>query len=260
MKQKIALIGSGVLANVIVRAYQNGLLPDYEIVAVLGIAHGETEAAAKDADCAAVFDIEDVIDLNPDYVVEAAAVEAVRAYLPDVVAAGINFIPLSIGAFADADFLARTKELARKNGAKVHLPSGAIGGYDVLRTISLMNGAKMEFTMNKSRVNMAGTTLYDRCPESGEVAIIFEGNASQAIELLPGHVNVAVAASLATVGPDNMKVVIYSDPNDPEDEMRSRIISDKASANLVIRSTPPDIAGWSVVALLNNLASPVQFA
>jgi aspartate dehydrogenase len=121
-------------------------------------------------------------------------------------------------------------------------------------------GASMEFTMNKSRVNMGGTSLYEKCPAEGEPAVIFEGTAREAIQLLPGHVNVAVAAALATVGPDKMRVIINSDPNDPDDEMHSRIRADKASAHLIIRSVPADIAAWSVVALLNNLASPIQFA
>ena len=260
MKHKFALVGSGNLAGIIVGAYSEGRMPDYEIVAVMGVEYEGTQKLADKAQCPAVHDIEEVLLLEPEYVIEAAAVGAVRAYLNPILSAGVNFVTLSIGTFADEAFLNHAKELASENGVKIHFPSGAIGGYDVLRTISMMDGASMEFTMNKSRVNMVGTTLYDKCPESGEPAVIFEGNAAEAIKLLPGHVNVAVAASLATVGPERMKVVIFSDPNDPDDEMHSIIISDKASAHLIIRSVPADIAAWSVVALMNNLASPIQFA
>lgn len=260
MKHRFVLIGSGNLATIIANAYRQGLMPDYEMAAVLGTDRESTERIASSAGCSAVYDIRDVLQLKPEYVVEAAAVGAVKAYLKQTLSAGISFVALSIGAFADEGFLDDARRLAQEHGVKIHLPSGAIGGFDVLRTISMMDHVSMEFTMNKSRVNMVGTSLYDKCPEAGEAVTIFEGTAAEAIELLPGHVNVAVASALATVGPEKMKVVIYSDPEDPDDVMHSIIKSDKASAHLTIRSVPADIAAWSVVALMNNLVSPVQFA
>lgn len=266
MKKKFVLIGSGNLAGIIAGAYADGRLPDYEMLGVLGIEKDATEVIAAKAGCRAMFSLSEAISLKPDYMVEAASVEAVKAYLPEGLSAGISFVTLSIGTFADAEFYAKAKETASENDAKIYFPSGAVGGFDVLRTITTMGAADetgtadMEFTMNKSRLNMMGTSLYDKCPAEGDPVTIFEGSASEAIEVLPGHVNVAVAEALATVGSEEMKVRIYSDPNELDDVMISRISAEKASAELTIRSVPADIAAWSVVALLNNLASPIQFA
>ena len=50
----------------------------------------------------------------------------------------MNLVVLSIGAFADLAFYEEVKQAAREGGAKVHLASGAIGGFDVLQTVTLM--------------------------------------------------------------------------------------------------------------------------
>ena len=42
----------------------------------------------------------------------------------------------------DLDFYAQVKAAAVEGGAKVHLASGAIGGFDVLQTVTLMAQAQ----------------------------------------------------------------------------------------------------------------------
>ena len=55
---------------------------------------------------------------------------------------GVSLVVLSIGAFADLAFYEEVKQAAREGGAKVHLASGAIGGFDVLQTVTLMAEAQ----------------------------------------------------------------------------------------------------------------------
>ena len=55
---------------------------------------------------------------------------------------GVNLVVISIGAFADLAFYEQVRQAARDGGAKVHLASGAIGGFDVLQTVSLMAQAQ----------------------------------------------------------------------------------------------------------------------
>ena len=64
--------------------------------------------------------------------------EAVREMACTVLEHGVNLVLLSIGAFADAAFYGQVKDAARRGCAKVHLANGAIGGFDVLQTITLM--------------------------------------------------------------------------------------------------------------------------
>lgn len=64
--------------------------------------------------------------------------EAVRDMACTVLEHGVSLVLLSIGAFADAAFYGQVRDAARRGCAKVHLANGAIGGFDVLQTITLM--------------------------------------------------------------------------------------------------------------------------
>ena len=56
---------------------------------------------------------------------------------------------LSIGALADTAFYEEVKQTAAENHTRVHLVSGAIGGFDVLRTVSLMGDCSASFDTEK---------------------------------------------------------------------------------------------------------------
>ena len=84
------------------------------------------------------------------------------------------------------------------------------------------------------------------------------GTAAQAIAVLPTKVNVAVAASLAATGPDRACAEIVSVPGFTGDDHCITAEIDGVKAVVDIYSRTSAIAGWSVVALLRNLASPIM--
>ncbi len=87
-------------------------------------------------------DVDALLALEPEYIVETASVEAVRAMAVPVLKKGVNLVIISIGAFADLAFYEQVKAAAAEGDAKVHLASGAIGGFDVLQTVTLMAQAQ----------------------------------------------------------------------------------------------------------------------
>ena len=94
---------------------------------------------------------------------------------------------------------------------------------------------------------------------SSEQRIVFSGNATEAIGMFPTKVNVAVAASLASVGPENMQVSIQSTPGFVGDTQKVEIKNDQVHAVVEGYSATSDIAGWSVVNTLINITSPIVF-
>ena len=92
-----------------------------------------------------------------------------------------------------------------------------------------------------------------------EKTTVFTGNAKQAIATFPRRVNVAVATSLATTGPEITGVTMHSVPGWVGDDHCITAEIEGVKAVVDICSSTSAIAGWSVVALLRNLSSPVCF-
>ena len=253
MKTKFGIVGCGFLGGIVANAWKNGLLADYELVGVTSRSPESAQKMAETVGCPACADVDALLALEPEYIVETASVEAVRAMAVPVLRRGVNLVVISIGAFADLAFYEQVKRAAREGGAKVHLASGAIGGFDVLQTVSLMAQAqrlpeKAGIETHTGARGFRNTPVWaDHLLTDTEKTTVFTGNAKEAIATFPRRVNVAVATSLHSV------------PNWVGDDHRITAEIDGVKAVVDIYSSTSAIAGWSVVALLRNLASPVVF-
>ena len=121
-----------------------------------------------------------------------------------------------------------------------------------------MGSCTASFDTEKGPDSLKDTPVYEASLQK-ERRTVFEGNAKEAIALFPTKVNVAVAASLASVGPENMKVSMTSTPGYVGDEHRIEIKSDQVRAVIEVYSKTAQIAGWSVVNTLRNITSPIVF-
>ena len=259
-KKKLAVLGNGFLAGIIVEAYNKGLLEEYELTGILGRTKEKTEALAEKGGCRPCSTLEELLEDKPDYVAEAASVKAVQDYGMKILSGGADMILLSIGALADETFYREISECAKENGRKIHIASGAIGGFDVLRTISLMGQAQTSFRTKKGPKSLSGTPLFEESLMTDkEEKQVFHGSAKEAISILPTKVNVAIAASLASSGPENVDMSIFSVPEMVGDDHKITAQIPGVKAELDIYSSTSAIAGWSVVAVLRNLVSPIVF-
>lgn len=264
-KKRLALIGCGHLGRIVAEAYLKGLLPSYELVGVLGRDAARAKALASEAGCGACFDLDSLLALKPDYVVECASVKAVKDYALPLLRSGAEVVLLSIGALADPAFREEAERAAAAGNTHLHLASGAIGGFDVLTTVALMAQASGEpltagIHTHKGPKSLENTPVYlPQLATDTNQRTVFTGNAVEAISLLPTKVNVAVAASLATAGPENTGVQITSVPGFVGDDHRIEAKCGGVTAVTDIYSSTSDIAAWSAVTLLRNLRSPIQF-
>ena len=189
---------------------------------------------------------------------ESASPAAMKELALPTLENGTSIITLSIGALADTSFYEKVKETAKANDTRVYLVSGATGGFDVLRTTSLMGNATARFFNEKGPDALKGTSVYKEELQQ-ERCIVFSGNATEAINVFPTKVNVSVAASLASVGPDNMQVSIQSTPGFTGDTQKVEIKNEQVHAVVEVYSATSEIAGWSVVNTLLNITSPIVF-
>lgn len=256
--KRIAVVGCGRLAGIVADAWLKGLLPEYEISYLYSRTKEKAEKLAgrigKDVRICGCTD--ELIAAGPDIIVETASPAAMREFAVKALQNGISIVTLSIGAFADKEFLAEVKAAATASGAKVYIASGATGGFDVLKTATLMGNASCNFFNEKGPAGLKNTPVYDESLLSGQKTV-FSGTATEAIAMFPTKVNVTVAASLASVGPDNMKVRIQSTPDFTGDTQRVEIKNDQVHAIIDVYSATPEIAGWSIVNVLQNIVSPL---
>lgn len=115
-----------------------------------------------------------------------------------------------------------------------------------------------DFFNEKGPDALKGTSVYKEELQQ-ERCIVFSGNATEAINVFPTKVNVSVAASLASVGPDNMQVSIQSTPGFTGDTQKVEIKNEQVHAVVEVYSATSEIAGWSVVNTLLNITSPIVF-
>lgn len=264
-KRTFAIVGCGKLAQIVVEALTADLLTDYELVGAYSRTFEKAEHIAEQVKpsergyiCRACNTLAELFALKPDYIVETASPAAMRELAIPALQNGSSIVTLSIGALADSDFYERIKETALANNTRVHLVPGAIGGFDVLRTVALMGTASATFATEKGPNSLKNTEVYDAGLQK-EKRTVLKGNAIEAIALFPTKVNVAVAAALATIGPEKIDVSITSVPDFVGDRHRTEIKSDQVDAVIDVYSKTSDIAGWSVVNTLRNITSPIAF-
>ena len=93
---------------------------------------------------------------------------------------------------------------------------------------------------------------------------MFAGSARQAIKGFPANVNVAVALSLAGIGPDATTVEIWADPTATRNTHTIEVTSDSSDFTMTIAGRPTEanpatgkITALSVLAALRRLTSPL---
>ena len=259
-RKKVGILGCGDLNGIAAKAISEGILKeDYVLVG----GYSRTFASAQELTsryggkaCAA---IEELLELQPDYILEAANPQAVKDNAEKILRAGVNLVTLSIDGFADTAFYREMQKLAKENGVKIHIPSGAISGLDLLRTASLMSNVKVQIRNITGPQMLAPFGAFDEKLRFDTRCEVFNGTAKEAIEKLPCRVNVAIATSLASAGPEETRSVIESLPGMVGDIQEITVKGEEIEAKLSVYSRTAAIAGWSVVALLQNLASPVEF-
>lgn len=266
-KYKLAIIGSGALGSIIGKVVSQNLSKNYEILGVLSGKIGNAIKLADEIGCKAYKTLDDLIEDNPDYIIEAASPDVFKDIGIKILSNRINLIPLSVGALADKEFYNKVKETALENNSRVHIPAGAVGGFDVLRASLLMEEVEVSISTEKSPESLNGAPLLKGRRLSEEKAEeIFSGYALEAIDHFPENVNVAVATALATTGVNNTRVSVNSIPGFENNRHEIKLTGETINVTITIETKPSKgnpksstLAAYSVISVLENLVSPIVF-
>lgn len=265
-KQKVAIIGTGSLGKTIAREIPNHVGEYYELVGLMKHSEKGIEALENEFQTPVVRDLDDLLKLKPDFIVEAASVDVVKEIGEKILSEGIHFIPLSVGGLVEEAFYTNLRQTAKENNCVLYIPSGAIGGFDIMRKMALADSPRVTFQSTKPlQALMKSPYMENREVSETEKETVFDGTAAEAIKAFPTSINVAVATALATVGPENTRTMMTSDPESSVNVHEIHLENSESSVYLRFGGKPSDnptssaITAWSVISLLQNIAEPIRF-
>ena len=205
-----------------------------------------------------------------DAVLEAASQAALRTIAPQVLDRGVDLVALSAGATLDAGFLSSLLTAAQASGARIWVPSGAIGALDVVRAARVGEVKSITLTTTKPPVALADAPwVVDQGIDLSSIdsrQMIFSGGPADAVRGFPQNVNVAALLTLAADDPDRLRVTVVADPDAPGNVHEVEALGSFGTMRLRLENRPSEtnpktsaLAAQSVIALLRQLGSPLRF-
>lgn len=262
--QRLAVIGCGALGTIVVEHLKKA--GDWTLVGVMARTQAHADALGAKGGCPGFVELDALLAQKPDLVVEIAGIGAAKAYGKTVLESGADLVVVSAGAFADPVWREEVTRVAETHGRRIHVASGAVGGFDVLRTAALMGADEISIESTKSPKSLAGAPgLAGRPLSETDEEVAFEGDVPTAVKGFPKNVNVAAATAFASDASD-LVVRVVSRPGLTENTHRIRVRAGTMRADLTFASAHDPAnprssvsTAWSVLALLKNLKSTVSF-
>ena len=211
-KKTVALMGCGALGSILAEGVQRRLGDAYTLAGVLCSTPARSRAAGDRFSCKGYQSLEELLAERPDYVAEAATGEAVRACGSAILRGGSDLILLSAGALADETLRGDLEAAARAGGTHLWIASGAIGGFDLMRTMALMGPTDICVDSVKAPASLEGAPFLKGRRLGDAPCRIFDGTVEEAIAGFPKNVTGAGAAALAAAGVEQARARIDSQP------------------------------------------------
>ncbi len=270
MNRSIAVFGCGTIGTEIARAVADGTV-GFRLECVYDRNPEKRERIQ------ALFDEDErpTAAVNPselfaaDIVVEAAGAGAVEAVAVDALSAGCDCMVLSAGALADAALRGDVFEAAESGTGRLYIPSGAIAGLDAVKAAALTGELdSVSLTTTKPPAGLDGAPYIERegidLDGIDAPTTVFEGPATEAAVGFPSNINVAMALSLAGIGPEETTVRIVADPGEENNVHRIDADGGMGTIETTVRNVPSPtnpktsyLAAVSAIAKLRSLEASV---
>lgn len=261
---KVAIAGLGAIGLKLAAALDAGV-PGLELVAVAARDHAKATANLK-----AFRTPPRIVPIaalaEADIVVEAAPAAVFEEIARAAIGRGRIFIPSSVGALLPRMQLV---EEAKRTGARIVVPTGALLGLDAVRAAAEGKVASVTIETRKPPRGLAGAPYLDQhgidVASITQARRVFKGNAFDAAAGFPANVNVAAALALAGIGPERTMVEIWADPAVTRNTHTIRVEAEAARLTMTIENVPSEenprtgkITPLSVLACLKGLVSTLK--
>lgn len=260
VRESVAVAGLGAVGRTVARSLDQGI-DGLELVAVsarnLDRAKAIVDGLRKPVPVLALPELPD----SADIVVECLPSAAFPLVAEPTLRAGKRLVVISVGALLDHPGVV---DLAKSNGGEIIVPTGALLGLDAVQAAAQGVIHSVRMKTRKPPAGLASSPHFEsrglRACDITEPTKIFEGTAREAIKAFPANVNVAVALSLAGIGPDRTFIEIWADPSIDRNMHTIVVDSDSAKLEMSISNIPTvenpatgRITALSVVAALKRL-------
>ena len=201
-----------------------------------------------------------------DIVIECMPAVAFDDVALPAVEAGRILVALSAGALLERMHLV---EAARRTGARIIVPSGAILGLDAVRGAAQGTIRSVKMITRKPPQGLAGSPYLEqnRISLEGltEPVRVFSSTAREGARGFPANVNVAAALAMAGIGPEATTLEIWADPALTRNTHRIEVEADSARFSMAIEGVPSEdnartgkLTPLSVIACLRGLVEPLR--
>jgi len=262
---KLAIGGLGAIGMAVASRIDSGDVPGIKLVAVS--ARDADKARAKLVrlkDKPLLVPLSELAD-HADIVLESVPARHFAEIAEPTVAKGRILMPLSVGQLLTNMQLV---EKAKATGARILVPTGALLGLDAVRAVSEGHVESVRITTRKPPRGLVGAPHLVRNGISVDGLTsplkVFGGSAREAIIGFPANVNVAVALSLAGIGPDRTMIEIWADPGVSRNVHTIEVRSDSSDLSMTIANIPSEenpatgrVTALSALAALRRLTAPL---
>jgi aspartate dehydrogenase len=268
---KLALLGGGTIARLVLEHVRTGGLPGVELVAICGrTPQSSSSALAREFSVAHVVGKANLIQAAPEIVLEAASHDAVREHLVPLLAARISMIVLSAGALVDDQLRAEAARTATRTGATLYVPSGGIGGLDALKTACIAGVDQVTIRVAKPAAAWKGIPFVESLGVDldalASALTLFEGPAREGVPHFPQNVNIAAVLSLAGIGFDRTRLHVVADPALRLNTHTIQVSGKSGRFSVVLENVPaPEnpktawLACYSALAALKEFETAVRY-
>lgn len=195
-----------------------------------------------------------------DIVVECVPKSAFAEIAEPALRAGRTFVTVSGAAILANPGLIT---LARDNGARVILATGALLGLDAIRAAAEGEIYSVRMTTRKPPRSLVGAPFLSQhgidVLDLATATRVFRGSAAEGAMGFPSNVNVAAAVGLAGIGADATELEIWADPDLNRNTHTIRVDADSARFEMTIENVPTEenpgtgrITALSVMAALRG--------
>lgn len=262
---RVCVVGLGAIGSALAQHLSRGSIAGIELV---GVSARDTEKAERfAAGLGSGVRVVPLAELSEacDLAVECAPAAVLDQIARPMLQAGKRVMVLSVGALLNHPDLA---ELASRTGGQIIVPTGALLGLDAVSAASegMIYSVRMKTTKPVKGL-LGAPYLVENRIDIGSITAptkVFEGTAREAAKGFPANLNVAVALSLAGIGPDRTVLEIWADPKLDRNTHQIFVEADSASFEMTIRNVPSDnpktgrITPLSALAALRKIAAPLR--